>query len=300
MRIIPKPKQGQTWTQAVLASMKLACATQGNILDLSSVPIGTVLPDFELSHPDRYLSLEVVGGGHWSWFVGDLKFRDLKDGRLSRFSTVGNVLFDTSPGGSSSRNIVEQVHCQSGGFRWTAPGGADSCLTTVRHCTAAGATTGFKIIGANALSFLFEMCGGVDCETVFDLREGGSGSVFRQCVSSDCQKMFWLNGGYVGYIDAAESERCGTVVEIGGDTAAGFGQTTPYRIHMIDARDVGFALAAVNKAGTVTIDVENVKGIPRPVVCTNKNTVPLVLNLTGTTLVQVIEGHVTVNGTVVT
>lgn len=255
-----------------------------------------------------YFCAHFLFSGLWAQvtYAGPGTWLTLKNWKHGTVRNLGLRTFDPSCSGvkfvcdgSSSQNLLE--NCKTEGFKvgieWI--GGGDGCLYKVSNCHTPRCGSGFKWTGSNILSpMILELCTSSQSKRGFDAREGGSGIRYVSCGGSDTEELFVLNGGYLGQIVSAETERCKTVLRIGGDDAGGFGQPSGYKFHATDLRDG--ASFVVNKAGKVCIDVDNVKNTPLTITTCNKSNLPLELslpNVKGT--VSNLEGKVFLDGTMV-
>jgi len=230
------------------------------------------------------VSIKIVGKTLWrgvTW-KGKGPWLTMVDPKDCVIESVGvNVLDPEGSGwefqakGSAGRSSLRQCYVQGGqvAYLWkeTSPGaGSDNWI--VEQCQSNDAKVGFKVVGPNSLSpWLFNMCAATGAQIGFDLREGGAGVWMTQCGGSDTDVVFWINGGYLGKCVGAETERARVAFRIGGDGAAGYGQTSPYLFQATDLRDTKEAQAEVFKAGDVTLDIQNVKGTNRLVRVKNEN-----------------------------
>lgn len=226
-----------------------------------------------------YNSLRVVADSHFAGFkyTGKgpaFRFKNLKD------SSIGGVhLTVTDPegwgwefasDGSSSRNQLYDLWGKGGRYfvHWTDLGtNADLSNWTVTNCHGEGNQTAFSIEGANAIApWVFLSSTATNCVTGWDLTKGGSGVQALQCGGSNTGTLFQTAGGYGFTATGVVSELNGVVWKTG--EVDGFGQPTPQKLEIIEARGTKKAIAIIGKAGKVTIDLQTVFG---PCVVTAEN-----------------------------
>ena len=253
-------------------------------------------------------SLRVVADSKFSNFTytGEgpaFRFVELKDASLAGIHvTCTNpkaTAFEFASTSSSSRNTLLDCWAKGAqyGFRWT-DGGSNADLSNflVMNSHAERCTYGFAIEGGNALApWLFQVCTASYCGAGFDFTKGGSGVSVAQCGGSYTDTLFRTAGGFGFNATGIVAEECGTVWKTG--EADGYGQPTPQSMQVVEARGTKNAIAVVDKAGKVTLDLQTVFG-PCKVTGENRSSAPLDLLCPNVVPAVAVKGAVRVNGQV--